>query len=69
MIYLVEKILLLKPKNDGRNILVALYIPPCLSPEVSGCIMVNQQKTITQQKPSSYNAPLSIDAIKTGCAE
>lgn len=53
MIYLVEKILLLKPKNDGRNILVALYIPSCLSPEVSGCIMVNQQKTITQQKPSS----------------
>lgn len=43
MIYLVEKILLLKPKNDGRNTLVALYIPICLSPEVSGCIMVNQQ--------------------------
>lgn len=69
MIYLVENILLFKPKNYGRNILVALYIPSCLSPEISEYIMVNHQKTITQQKPSSYNAPLSIDAIKTGCAK
>lgn len=58
MIYLVENILLLKPKNDGRNILVALYIPSCLSPEISEYIMINHQKTITQQNRHPKSSPV-----------